>query len=141
MVKANSAEDAFMDLAGVPFLSMLRDRMSWLSQRQTVLSENVANADTPGYTARDLKPLDFETLLRKVHGTAGRLTTDDPHHIATRNDEEYSDIDTPDNAGTTSGNTVSLEQEMIKVSETQADFQAASNLYAKALQMMRTAIG
>ena len=40
---------------------MLRERMSWLNARQDVLSQNVANADTPGYTARDLKPLDFET--------------------------------------------------------------------------------
>jgi flagellar basal-body rod protein FlgB len=39
------------------------------------------------------------------------------------------------------GNAVSLEQEMIKVSETQAQFQAAANLYAKALTMMKTAIG
>jgi flagellar basal-body rod protein FlgB len=130
-----------MDLAQLPILSMLRDRMSWLTARQNVLSENVANADTPGYTARDLKPLRFEDMLHKTRSMAGSLTTDDPHHISVNRTSEYSDIDTPDNAGTVSGNTVSLEQEMIKVSETQADFQAASNLYSKAMQMMRTAIG
>ncbi len=130
-----------MDLAQLPILSMLRDRMSWLTQRQNVLSENVANADTPGYNARDLKPLKFEDMLHKTRSTAGSLVTDDPHHINVNKTGTYDDYDTPDNAGTTSGNTVSLEQEMIKVSETQADFQAASNLYSKALQMMRTAIG
>ena len=40
---------------------MLRERMTWLNQRQDTLSQNVANADTPRYVARDLKPLDFET--------------------------------------------------------------------------------
>jgi flagellar basal body rod protein FlgB len=30
---------------------------------------------------------------------------------------------------------------MIKVSDTQAQYQAATNLYSKALSMMRTAIG
>jgi flagellar basal-body rod protein FlgB len=115
--------------------------MSWLQQRQNVLSENVANVDTPGYTAHDLKPMRFEDMLHKSRSMAGSLVTDDPHHISVNKTADYSDIDTPDNAGTTSGNTVSLEQEMIKVSATQADFQAASNLYSKALQMMRTAIG
>ena len=46
-----------------PLLSMLRTRMTWLHQRQDVLSQNVANADTPGYVARDLKPLDFKDML------------------------------------------------------------------------------
>ena len=45
-----------MHMADIPLLSMLKDRMSWLSARQSVLSQNVANADSPGYTAHDLKP-------------------------------------------------------------------------------------
>ena len=49
-----------MNLPDVPLFSMLRERMTWLNQRQDVLSQNVANADTPGYVARDLKPLDFQ---------------------------------------------------------------------------------
>jgi flagellar basal-body rod protein FlgB len=132
-----------MDLSNVPLLSMLKDRMSWLTSRQNVLSQNVANADTPGYTAQDLKPLNFAAMLHTVqHSTAGTLATDDPRHISVKQTNDgYDDVDSPDNAGTTSGNTVSLEEEMIKVSETQADYQAASNLYTKALQMMRTAIG
>ena len=36
---------------------------------------------------------------------------------------------------------MSLEDEMIKVSDTQAQYQAATNLYAKAIDMMKTAIG
>jgi flagellar basal-body rod protein FlgB len=39
------------------------------------------------------------------------------------------------------GNAVSLEQEMIKVSDTQMQFQAAANLYGKAMSLMKTAIG
>ena len=53
-----------MDLPAIPLLSMLKERMSWLNQRQNVLSQNVANIDTPGYTARDLKPVDFEKALK-----------------------------------------------------------------------------
>ena len=48
-----------MDVSSIPLLSLLKERMAWLSQRQDLLSQNVANADTPGYTAHDLKPVDF----------------------------------------------------------------------------------
>lgn len=135
-----------MEVSNIPLLSMLKERMAWLSQRQNVLSQNVANADTPGYAARDLKPIDFEQALRNVTSPnrfSGALMTDHPRHIAItpQGAGAFADVDTPDVEATPSGNSVSLEQEMIKVSDTQAQFQAATNLYAKAIQMMRTAIG
>ena len=52
-----------MDGSSVPLLSLLTTRMSWLSGRQSVLAQNVANADTPGYQARDMKPMDFAALV------------------------------------------------------------------------------
>jgi flagellar basal-body rod protein FlgB len=135
-----------MEVSNIPLLSLLKDRMAWLNQRQNVLSQNVANADTPGYTARDLKPIDFEQALRNVASPnrfSGGLMTDNPRHIAVspRGAGAFNDVATPDVESTPSGNSVSLEQEMIKVSDTQAQFQAATNLYAKAIQMMKTAIG
>ncbi|MDE2134860.1 MAG: flagellar basal body rod protein FlgB [Alphaproteobacteria bacterium] len=135
-----------MEVSNIPLLSMLKDRMAWLSQRQNVLSQNVANADTPGYVARDLKPVDFEQALKNVTSQnrfSGGLMTDDPHHIAiaSQSGGNFTDFDAPDVEANPSGNSVSLEQEMIKVSDTQAQFQAATNLYAKTISMMKTAIG
>jgi flagellar basal-body rod protein FlgB len=43
-----------MATSDVPLFSMLRTRMRWHQDRQKLLAENVANADTPGYRARDL---------------------------------------------------------------------------------------
>ena len=142
----NSYTEGDMDLPGIPLLSMLKERMAWLNQRQTVLSQNVANADTPGYTAQDLKPADFEQVLRNATATSqfsGALMTDNPRHIAIapRSPDGFSDVNAPDVASNPSGNSVSLDQEMIKVADTQAQFQAATNLYAKAITMMKTAIG
>jgi flagellar basal-body rod protein FlgB len=54
---------------------------------------------------------------------------------------DFEDMTVNDSEANPNGNTVSLEQEMIKVSDTQAQFQAATNLYAKAMTMMKTAIG
>jgi len=134
-----------VDLPSIPLLSMLKDRMSWLSQRQNVLSQNVANVDTPGYAARDLKPVDFAQALKNVvsaNNFSGALMTTNPRHIAmAQQNGGFDDMNTPDIQSSPSGNSVSLEQEMIKVSDTQAQFQAATNLYAKAMSMMKTAIG
>ena len=135
-----------MNLPDIPLLSMLRTRMSWLNQRQDVLTQNVANADTPGYVAHDLKALDFSQALRQAASpmkSAGQLMVTDPRHIAGQPmaASDFEDMSVNDSEANPNGNTVSLEQEMIKVSDTQAQFQAATNLYAKAMTMMKTAIG
>ena len=52
-----------MPINDIPILSMLRERMQWQQARQQVLAENVANADTPDYQAKDLAPLDFSQQL------------------------------------------------------------------------------
>jgi flagellar basal-body rod protein FlgB len=135
-----------MNITDMPLMAMLKERMGWLSARQNVLSQNVANADTPGYTAKDLKAIDFSSILKDATKPAafkGGMTVTDPRHIALApsGNADYSSTDSPDVEASPNGNTVSLEQEMIRVSDTQAEYQAASNLYAKAMNMMKTAIG
>ena len=134
-----------MDLTSVPLLDVLRERMSWLSARQNILSQNVANADTPGYSAADLKPVDFEKVLQQSTEPAafqGGLVVTDPHHIATTpsTSSGFQSTAAGDDAIDQTGNSVSVEEEMMKVADTQAQYQAATNIYAKAISMMRTAI-
>jgi flagellar basal-body rod protein FlgB len=131
-----------MDLPDVPLLAMLRQRMNWLHQRQDVLSENVANADTPNYVARDLKPLDFENALSSATNGPSLVTTNVRHIALTPSHMgKFEDHETPDQESSPNGNSVALEAEMVKVSDTQAQFQAAANIYAKTMTMMKTAIG
>jgi flagellar basal-body rod protein FlgB len=132
-----------MDLQDVPLMAMLRERMTWLNQRQDLLSENVANADTPRYVARDLKPLEFDQMLNGPASSSTTMTTTNARHISLSQSRsgKFEDHETPDQEFNPNGNAVSLEVEMIKVSETQAQYQAATNLYAKAMTMMKTAIG
>ncbi|HEY7979479.1 MAG TPA: flagellar basal body rod protein FlgB [Rhizomicrobium sp.] len=134
-----------MQIADIPLLGMLRERMSWLNARQDTLAQNVANADSPGYLARDLKPMSFDDMMKRVNGgdrSSGLLTTDPRHiNITGSQSDSFDGQDAPDTEASVTGNTVSLEAEMMKVSDTQAQFQAATNLYSKALSMMRTAIG
>jgi flagellar basal-body rod protein FlgB len=132
-----------MNMPDMPLFSVLRERMSWLHHRQDVLSTNVANADTPGYAARDLKPQDFSAMLKSHTRNGSALLSTDARHITMKagSTSRFEDVAADDSVANPNGNAVSLEQEMIKVSETQAEFQAAANLYAKAMSMMKTAIG
>jgi flagellar basal-body rod protein FlgB len=126
-----------------PFLSLLRERMTWLHQRQDILAQNVANADTPRYVARDLKAQEFSDTLKKVTSPTSSMTVTNVRHIALSNTRtgQFEDLESPDIESNPNGNSVSLETQMIKVSDTQAQFAAAANLYAKAMTMMKTAIG
>lgn len=134
-----------MNLPSIPLLDVLRARMSWLNERQGVLAQNVANADTPGYVAQDIKPLDFAKVLANATQPASLspgLATTDPHHIALPGTSAPGGLNPDDlETGATKGEAVSSEEEMIKVADTQAQYQAAANLYSKAVDMMRTAIG
>jgi len=132
-----------MDLQDLPLMSMLRERMTWLNQRQELLSQNVANADTPRYVARDLKPLEFDQMVGGSVRPGTAMVTTNARHISLSQSHagKFEDHETPDQEFNPNGNAVSLEVEMIKVSETQAQYQAAANLYAKAMTMMKTAIG
>ncbi|HWW11780.1 MAG TPA: flagellar basal body protein, partial [Brevundimonas sp.] len=58
-----------MGFTDLPLLSQIKGRLSWLDERQRVIAENVANADTPGYVGRDLNaPTDFAAALRNGGG-------------------------------------------------------------------------
>ena len=52
-----------MDLSKFPVFRMMSGKMRWLSSRQSVLSQNIANADTPNYVPRDIKAPNFKEIL------------------------------------------------------------------------------
>jgi flagellar basal-body rod protein FlgB len=134
-----------MAISDLPIFSMLRTRMNWHQERQRLLAENVANADTPGYRPRDLTPLDFGRQVQQASGQL-QLALTVPGHLA--------------GAGGTSagggsfgversgkydvkptGNAVNLEDEMMKVAANQMDHQAAISLYSRSMGLLKTAIG
>jgi flagellar basal-body rod protein FlgB len=131
-----------MDLSSIPLLQAINKKMSWLGERQQVLAQNVANADTPDYVAQDLKPLDFKSLLR--HSAAKlHLVTTDAQHIATprHGGGSFRARAVGDGERTLTGNNVDLEAEMMKVSETASDYQLATDLYRRQLTLFRTVLG
>lgn len=134
-----------MAITDLPILSMLRTRLQWAQERQRVLAENVANADTPNFQARDLAPPKFEapvrgapplmsrvSLLRTENGhIAGAMTTDAGFEATTGGNHDVRPT----------GNAVNIEDEMMKVAANQMDYQAVTALYARSLSLFKTALG
>src|SRR5262249_7694379 len=106
-----------MSVTDLPLFSVLKTRMRWLEERQKVLAENVANADTPRYRSRDLKQLDFNAELNATMQSRVPLAATEPGHIGASGSETTSFPQGPRGGFETkpSGNAVVLEDEMMKV--------------------------
>jgi flagellar basal-body rod protein FlgB len=135
-----------MDLNRLPLFSLISHRMNWLGDRQRVLAQNVANADTPNFQPRDLKPFDARAAVKASDGGAPgiatrmkTLVTNASHLVAAsavKNDQrKIKPLET-----TLSGNSVSIEQEIMKSADTAMDYQLVTNLYRKQLAMLRNVL-
>jgi flagellar basal-body rod protein FlgB len=130
-----------MDMTKLSLLRGLQEKMSWLTQRQAVLSQNIANADTPGYAAQDLKPFSFESVMKALPVTTA--ATQPMHFVAnggTRGPARHA-IDRKPFEVAPAGNGVVLEDQLTKSTETAIEYQHITNLYRKSVNLLRTAIG
>ena len=132
-----------MPISDVPILSMLRTRMHWHQERQRLLAENVANADTPQFKPRDLAPPDFSRPAA-AGSAAVALAATDAAHIRGSAGGAGSQFQPERRAAAEvrpAGNAVNLEDEMLKVASNQMDHQAATALYSRGLGLIKTALG
>ena len=122
---------------------MLKTRMHWHQTRQKILAENVANADTPGFRPKDLAPPKLAPSGASAGmGFALPAERTSALHLATGPARAGEDVRSAQRFEVApSGNAVSLEDEMLKVSQNQANYQLAASLYQKSLQFLRTAVG
>ena len=119
-------------------------KMNFLDQRQRVIAQNIANADTPTYLPKDLLPVDFGKVLTDVtKQTVVRPETTNPMHMPSP-----THIDDPKNKEqkkvyeeAPAGNSVILEEQMVKSARNQMDYNLMTNLYQKNVNLIRTALG
>lgn len=131
-----------MGIANLPVFAALSDKMRWHQTRQGLLTENVANAETPGFQGQDLKPFEFEQELEGPRVQLRTASTDSGHIQAIS--EGHTNFKTVTAGGfevTPEGNSVELENEMMKVAQNQMDFQAATTLYTRSVRILKTALG
>lgn len=131
-----------MNVGQMPLLSALAGKMRWHEARQSILAENVANAETPGYRGRDLQAFDIGGAAKST-ATVATLATNPMHFSAvSRSDGGAFGTETAQGFQVTpEGNAVTLEDEMTKVTGNQMDYQAVTTLYQRSLRLLRTALG
>lgn len=131
-----------MNLEKIPLFAALTEKMKWLTARQKVLAQNIANSDTPNYRARDLKPLEFREMIDAPEDKNVLINRTNKKHIFV---DEITSYETQVNRDisemTPTGNAVLLEEEMMKVAETQIQYELTTSLYKKNLGMLKTALG
>lgn len=118
-------------------LRMAQDLARYAGTRQTLVAKNIANADTPGYRAQDL-PSFAEAY--QSSGTAEMRQSRPGHMTAETSTAKWRPIDA---GGTPSpnGNSVSLEEEMVRGTRAQSDYNLALTVYRSSLDVMRSALG
>ena len=132
-----------MDLGTLPIFKMMTMKMDWLGRRQRVLAQNIANADTPGYLPKDLEKIDFQQKFRRETFRL-QLATTNPNHIQSKiQQSSFGDVkETKTNYETSpTGNAVVLEEQLIKVADTESAHRLVTSLYRKNLNMFRMALG
>lgn len=134
-----------MDITEIPLFAMLKSRMGYLTERQRVIAQNVANADTPKYLPQDLKPYSFQSHMAAVISQPGPMSvaTTNPMHIAhtatSPNPPRVKSRKSMDTETTLDGNSVVLEDEMLKLTDTRMNYDAAVGFYQKSLNLLKMA--
>ncbi|MCB9988753.1 MAG: flagellar basal body rod protein FlgB [Rhodospirillales bacterium] len=133
-----------MTTQNIGLMKALAAKMDYLDQRQNVLSQNIANSDTPSYQPKDLLPVDFGTVLKRVtKENAVRPETTNAMHMPSpgkiadpknRAQKEVYEVAPAENA-------VIIEEQMLKASKNMMDYNLMTSLYQKNVGMLRTALG
>ena len=131
-----------MDFNDFSVIRIMTGKMKWLSARQNVLAQNVANADTPHYQPKDLREIDFDdpnatqpfrVALARTHADHLAGAKPGPYPQSERQRDTYETLP--------SGNAVVLEEQLVKVADNRHDYTLMARLYRKHMQMFRVALG
>ena len=121
---------------------LMKKSLNFMSTRQSMISSNISNVDTPGFKASDI---DFQAQLRAAIGSKGSLNmrTTSEKHIGP-SDSNIMDLAADpfeeDSAAKSNGNTVDIDNEMAKMAENQILYNATVQLMMKRGSTVRSAV-
>ena len=107
-------------------LSILKDAAAlarYSAMRHQIIAENIANANTPGDRARDLQ--EFDAVYASREGAAG----------------EWRPVESSSGPASPNGNTVSLQDQLMRGASAQDSHDAALTIYRKTLDILRVSLG
>jgi flagellar basal-body rod protein FlgB len=134
-----------MTIENISLFQAMNAKMNYLTQRQSVISQNIANADTPGYMAQELSKVDFSSLVSNIDKNKMHvgLETSEPGHMLPPNQSPNPKEATNKKpyAVEPDGNSVIIEEQMVKSNKVQMDYALMVNLYRDNADMIRTSLG
>lgn len=106
-------------------------------QSQAVISQNVANADTPGFVGKQMPP--FAMLYAPADAAGNQRATRDGHLNGATGAQKMAatEMRGGDNPNK---NTISLESELLKAAEAKSNHDRALAIYKSALDVLRAAV-
>ncbi len=122
-------------------MHLLQKVLDLRSRNQEIISSNIANAETPGYSAVSFE---FEDQLRSAVREGGlRPVMTKPNHMAITpahiDQIQGRIVEEKDKTGIGDKNSVSVDKEMIKLSENEILYEAAATMLKKKLSMLKYA--
>lgn len=110
-------------------------------QRQAIAAENVANADTPDFKARDIAPFSQIYGADNASGMVlGQRATRSAHMHGAVDGQSAVPFTDPDGVESPNGNTVSLEQEMLKSLNAKRQHDRAIAIYRSSMNVLRATL-
>lgn len=125
----------------IGILQMAQSLAGHASSRQSVIAQNIANADTPGYKARDMASF-ADSFREAAQARAGNRPVR-AGHIAFGIESAGGDVFEASNFGAESpnGNTVSLEDQLVRAADVKYQHDLALGIYAKSINILRAGMG
>lgn len=123
----------------IQLFELASKQAEWLSVRQELVANNIANANTPKYVAKDVTP--FAAVLSQA--SSGMARTNSKHISDNTVSEDFSVIDaslSDEDGIKESGNTVSLAGELTKSGEIRREFELNAALVKSFHRMMLMAV-
>lgn len=133
-----------MTTENISLFTAMSAKMRYLDQRQKLISQNVANANTPGYAPMDLKEVDFGRVLTNVtRSNQVRPATTQPGHMPAPNavEDARSGKMRHTYEVAPAGNAVVIEEQMVNANAINLDYNLMTSLYQKNVGMIKTALG
>ncbi len=127
-----------MDPTHIGLFDLAEKRLVWTAQRQSVLAANIANANTPGFQARDVQS--FTSLLSGT-GSIEPAMTQPGHMSGTVPSGLGSLTKDPPQARSINGNSVALDQQLTKVADTETTQSLVTTIWKKYMGMFNTTLG
>lgn len=132
-------------------MAAIGQQMKHLAENQRVISENIANSETPGFKARTVAAPNFANLVDAVGSAHGTPRVDRPKvnlsagmaGLGARAPQAGGMIEWDRHTAETKpdGNNVTLEEQLLKMGSVQSDFAAMTNLYRKQIGLLKAALG